>query len=167
MNTQLGTVGVAGAPAKALSWAELATSAAECDEQLAGEFDFHQDGATFPFGAHIAIVEVDVSTGFVRLVRHVSVDDCGRVLAPLLVEGQQHGGIAAGVGQALFEEVRYDLQGNPNHVEPRGLRDPDRERPTDVRCELDGNANPAQPAGGQRHRRGGNHRFDSRPCRTR
>ena len=78
-----------------------------------GEFDFHQDGATFPFGAHIAVVEVDTETGKVRLVRHVAVDDCGTVLNPLLVEGQQHGGIAAGVGQALFEEVVYDSDGNP------------------------------------------------------
>ena len=74
---------------------------------------FDQEGATFPFGAHIAVVEVDTETGKVRLVRHVAVDDCGTVLNPLLVEGQQHGGIAAGVGQALFEEVRFDEDGNP------------------------------------------------------
>ena len=59
------------------------------------------------------MVEVDTGTGKVRLVRHVAVDDCGTVLAPLLVEGQQHGGIAAGVGQALFEEVVFDSDGNP------------------------------------------------------
>jgi carbon-monoxide dehydrogenase large subunit len=108
-----GTIGVAGVPAQALTWAELALRAQESGEQLDGEFDFHQDGATFPFGAHIAVVEVDTETGKVRLVRHVGVDDCGTVLAPLLVEGQQHGGIAAGVGQALFEEVRFDAVGNP------------------------------------------------------
>ncbi len=85
----------------------------ENGDQLDGEFDFHQEGATFPFGAHIAVVEVDSDTGKVRLVRHVAVDDCGTVLAPLLVEGQQHGGVAAGVGQALFEEVRFDDDGNP------------------------------------------------------
>jgi carbon-monoxide dehydrogenase large subunit len=108
-----GTVGVAGVPAQALTWAELAGRAADIGEQVAGEFDFTQDGATFPFGAHIAVVEVDVDTGMVRLVRHVAVDDCGTVLNPLLVEGQQHGGIAAGVGQALLEEIRYDHEGNP------------------------------------------------------
>jgi carbon-monoxide dehydrogenase large subunit len=59
------------------------------------------------------VVEVDAETGKVRLLRHVAVDDCGTVLAPLLVEGQQHGGIAAGVGQALFEEVSFDADGNP------------------------------------------------------
>jgi carbon-monoxide dehydrogenase large subunit len=113
VDTTAGTIGVAGVPAQALTWAELASRAHESGEELNGEFDFHQDGATFPFGAHIAVVEVDTDTGKVRLVRHIAVDDCGTVLAPLLVEGQQHGGIAAGVGQALFEEVRFDADANP------------------------------------------------------
>ncbi len=113
VDTGAGTIGVAGVPAQAMTWGDLAAKASEVGEQLDGEFDFHQDGATFPFGAHIAVVEVDTGTGKVRLVRHVAVDDCGTVLAPLLVEGQQHGGIAAGVGQALFEEVRFDDDGNP------------------------------------------------------
>jgi carbon-monoxide dehydrogenase large subunit len=113
VDTARGTIGVAGVPAQALTWGDLAANAAADGAQLDGEFDFHQEGATFPFGAHIAVVEVDAGTGKVRLVRHVAVDDCGTVLAPLLVEGQQHGGIAAGVGQALFEEVRYDDDGNP------------------------------------------------------
>ena len=113
VDTAAGTIGVAGVPAQALTWGELAVKAGEAGEQLDGEFDFHQEGATFPFGAHIAVVEVDSGTGKVRLIRHVAVDDCGTVLAPLLVEGQQHGGIAAGVGQALFEEVRFDGDGNP------------------------------------------------------
>ncbi len=80
---------------------------------LAAAVDFSQDGATFPFGAHVAVVEVDVETGKVRLVRHVAVDDCGRVLNPLLVEGQQHGGIAQGASQALWEEVVFDPGGTP------------------------------------------------------
>jgi carbon-monoxide dehydrogenase large subunit len=113
VDTTTGTIGVAGVPAQALTWGELAGRATEVGEQLDGEFDFHQEGATFPFGAHIAVVEVDAGTGKVRLLRHVAVDDCGTVLAPLLVEGQQHGGIAAGVGQALFEEIVFDGDGNP------------------------------------------------------
>jgi carbon-monoxide dehydrogenase large subunit len=108
------TVGVAGVPATALPWAELAARAAEADgAPLSGELIFEQDDATFPFGAHIAVVEVDSDTGQVRLLDHVAVDDCGTVLNPLLVAGQQHGGIAAGVGQALYEEVRYGDDGNP------------------------------------------------------
>ncbi len=113
VDTTAGTIGVAGVPAQAIGWGDLAARAAEVGDQLDGEFDFHQDGATFPFGAHISVVEVDADTGKVTLLRHVAVDDCGTVLAPLLVEGQQHGGIAAGVGQALFEEVRFDTDGNP------------------------------------------------------
>ena len=70
-------------------------------------------GATFPFGAHISVVEVDTATGSVRLVRHIAVDDCGVVLNPLLVAGQVHGGFAQGAGQALWEEVLHDEDGNP------------------------------------------------------
>jgi carbon-monoxide dehydrogenase large subunit len=109
-----GTVGVAGVPASALTWADLAARNAETDGgPLDAEFVFDQGEATFPFGAHVAVVEVDADTGAVRLVRHIAVDDCGTVLNPLLVEGQQHGGVAAGVGQALYEEIRYDDDGNP------------------------------------------------------
>ena len=112
-------LGVAGAPGTALPWAVLAAAAADparlppgMEPGLAAEVDFKQDGNTFPFGAHLAVAEVDVETGQARLVRHVTVDDCGRILNPMLVEGQIHGGIAQGVAQALFEEVRYDEQGN-------------------------------------------------------
>jgi carbon-monoxide dehydrogenase large subunit len=108
-----GTLGVAGVPSRAFTWAQLAGLAADEQQMISGEFTFEQPGATFPFGAHIAVVEVDRDTGFVRLLRHVAVDDCGVVLNPLIVEGQQHGGIAAGVGQALFEEVRYGDAGTP------------------------------------------------------
>ncbi len=114
VDTTAGTVGVQGVPARALSWAELAARAAEEDEgSLAGDALFEQDGATFPFGAHIAVAEVDTETGRARLVRHVAVDDCGTVINQLLVEGQQHGGIGSGIGQALYEEMRFDDDGNP------------------------------------------------------
>jgi carbon-monoxide dehydrogenase large subunit len=108
-----GRLGVAGVPARALSWAELATEGEKQGTPLLAEHDFAQPGATFPFGAHVAVVEVDCETGLVRPVRHVAVDDCGRVLNPLLVEGQQHGGIAQGIGQALWEAIAYDGDGNP------------------------------------------------------
>ena len=108
-----GRLGVAGVPARALSWADLAVAGEKQGTPLAAERDFTQPGATFPFGAHVAVVEVDSDTGLVRPVRHVAVDDCGRVLNPLLVEGQQHGGIAQGIGQALWEAVAYDGEGNP------------------------------------------------------
>jgi carbon-monoxide dehydrogenase large subunit len=88
-------------------------AADERGEPLAGEGDFTQDGETFPSGAHIAVVEVDVETGAVQLVRFVAVDDAGRIVNPLLAEGQVHGGIGQGVAQALLEEVVYDADGNP------------------------------------------------------
>jgi carbon-monoxide dehydrogenase large subunit len=67
---------------------------------------------TFPFGTHVAVVEVDEETGGVRLVSYAAVDDCGNQVNPMIVEGQLHGGIAQGVGQALFEEAVYDSEGN-------------------------------------------------------
>jgi len=103
-----GGLGVAGVPASALSWAHLAREA-----PIHAVAEFEQDGATFPFGAHVAVVEVDLDTGRVTPVRHVAVDDCGRILNPLLVTGQQHGGIAQGMAQALWEQYVYDSDGNP------------------------------------------------------
>jgi carbon-monoxide dehydrogenase large subunit len=66
---------------------------------------------TYPFGAHLAEVEVDTDTGEVRLTRYVAVDDCGNVINPMIVDGQIHGGVTQGVAQALWEEVVYDEQG--------------------------------------------------------
>jgi carbon-monoxide dehydrogenase large subunit len=67
---------------------------------------------TFPFGTHVCVVEVDEETGGVDLVKYVAVDDCGNQVNPLIVEGQVHGGIVQGIGQALFEEAVYDADGN-------------------------------------------------------
>ena len=66
---------------------------------------------TYPFGTHVAVVEVERETGRVKILDYTSVDDCGKVINPLIVEGQIHGGIAQGLGQAMLEEVRYDDQG--------------------------------------------------------
>jgi aerobic carbon-monoxide dehydrogenase large subunit len=80
---------------------------------LIAETNFVPEGSTFPFGAHVAVVEVDTETGRVTLRRFVAVDDAGVILNPLLLEGQIHGGLSAGIAQALFEEIRYDTDGNP------------------------------------------------------
>jgi carbon-monoxide dehydrogenase large subunit len=66
---------------------------------------------TYPFGAHVAVVEVDPATGKVQLQRYVAVDDCGPQINPVIVEGQVHGGVVQGVGQALWEEAVYDGNG--------------------------------------------------------
>jgi aerobic carbon-monoxide dehydrogenase large subunit len=82
-------------------------------EQLRTEATFDSGAPTFPFGAHLAVVEVDVESGKAVVERIVTVDDAGPVLNPLLAEGQRHGGIAQGIAQALFEEVVFDDDGNP------------------------------------------------------
>ncbi len=104
---------VAGTPAVSKSWAELAVASKQQGDELMIDTLFVAEMATFPFGAHIAVVEVDTGTGQVKHLRQVACDDAGRVLNPLLLDGQIHGGIAQGTAQALLEEVRYDEDGNP------------------------------------------------------
>jgi aerobic carbon-monoxide dehydrogenase large subunit len=112
-------LGVAGAPSTALPWRELAAAAADPARRpdgmapgLDAAVDFELPDSTYPFGAHLAVCEVDVETGLARVRRYLAVDDAGRIHNPLLAEGQIHGGIAQGVAQALYEEVRYDQEGN-------------------------------------------------------
>ena len=106
-----GGLGVAGSPASAIAWSDL--SAASDGGSLSASARRFQQELTFPFGAHVATVEVDVDTGEVHLLEHVAVDDCGRVLNPMIVEGQVHGGLGQGIAQALFEEVVFDEHGTP------------------------------------------------------
>jgi carbon-monoxide dehydrogenase large subunit len=115
-----GGLEVAGVPTSRMSWADLAQAAKDpakrpddVGERLEHELDFQSGGSSFPFGAHLAVVEVDTETGRVELVRHVAVDDCGNIINPMIVAGQQHGGIAQGVAQVLWEAVQYDEFGNP------------------------------------------------------
>ena len=107
-----GAFHVVGTPAVTKTWADLAIA-----EKSTGGLN-HNDvinvsGATFPFGAHVAVVEVDTETGKVRHIAHTACDDAGKVLNPLLLEGQIHGGVAQGAAQALLEEVMYDADANP------------------------------------------------------
>jgi aerobic carbon-monoxide dehydrogenase large subunit len=114
LDKDTGAFHVRGTPALSKSWSELASAAEQNGhEPLDVESNFEAPGPTYPFGAHLAVVDVDVETGKVRLVRHVACDDAGTVLNPLLFEGQVHGGIAQGVAQALTEEFSYDADGNP------------------------------------------------------
>jgi carbon-monoxide dehydrogenase large subunit len=112
-------LGVAGDPASIVSWAQLAKAAADpsqlpegMEPGLDAEADFETPDSSYPFGAHVAVVEVDVETGMAKLVRYVTVDDSGKIANPLLAEGQIHGGIAQGVAQALYEGMAYDEDGN-------------------------------------------------------
>jgi aerobic carbon-monoxide dehydrogenase large subunit len=111
LDTDRGTWQVRGDPEASRTWAQVARHAG--DEGLTASVNYTEGQPTFPFGTHLAVTEVDTETGKARLVRHITVDDAGTVLNPVLAEGQRHGGIAQGVAQALLEEMVYDADGNP------------------------------------------------------
>ncbi len=114
LDPESGTFSVVGTPAVTKSWADVAVAANQSDDGgLRSEIDFDPEGATFPFGAHLSVVDVDTETGGVTIVRHFACDDAGTMINPLLVEGQVHGGLASGIAQALIEEFVYDENGNP------------------------------------------------------
>ena len=109
---------VSGSPQKAVSFTEVAM-AANLSNTLAPGIEpglettvfWEPEACVFPFGTHICVVEIDKDTGDAEIKRFVAVDDCGRQINPLLVEGQVHGGIAQGVGQAMYEQVIYGEDG--------------------------------------------------------
>jgi carbon-monoxide dehydrogenase large subunit len=113
-----GKFSVAGSPQKSVSFAEVAltanlsnTLAPGIEPGLETTVFWEPDACVFPFGTHICVVEVDKDTGEAEITRFIAVDDCGRQINPLLVQGQVHGGIAQGVGQAMIEGVVYGEDG--------------------------------------------------------
>ena len=115
-----GRISVQGAPDAGKTFAEVAAYAyvpvplpAGLDPGLSEEAFFEPANNTYPFGCHISMVEVDRDTGELALLRLVAVDDAGNLINPLIVEGQIHGGLAQGIGQAMIEEVRYGADGQP------------------------------------------------------
>ncbi len=112
-----GKFSVKGSPNKGLTLADVAGIAyigavPEGMEPGLEETMFNDpENFVFPFGAHACIVEVDADTGKVKVVRYVAVDDCGNPVNPMLIDGQVHGGIAFGIGQALYERIHYDEDG--------------------------------------------------------
>jgi len=111
-----GRLHLAGSPERGHSWAELAKEAASLGTALRAEVfpgDEQASPAAWPSGAVLAAVEVDSETGTVRIRSLVTCDDAGRLLNPLIVTGQVHGGLAWGVAHALLEEFVYDEDGNP------------------------------------------------------
>jgi carbon-monoxide dehydrogenase large subunit len=114
-----GAFRVRGTPDAAKTIQELAFAAfsahsmpAGLEPMLAADYLHEPDDFSFPHGTHLCAVEVDTETGMVKIRSYVSVDDVGNVVNPLIVEGQVHGGIVQGIGQALFEEAVYDADGN-------------------------------------------------------
>ncbi len=99
---------VRGVPTSGISFATLAAK-----HELKVRSVFSAAGPTYPFGAHVAVVEVDVETGQARLRKLFALDDAGTIINPLIAEGQRHGGLAQGAAQALLEEVLFDEDGNP------------------------------------------------------
>lgn len=106
-----GMFSIVGVPGTEMGWAEVAAAAQDRGVDLSDEEWFVPGAQTFPYGAHVAIVEVVLDTGEVRLERLVAVDDCGNVLNPMIVEGQVHGSLMQGIGQALYEGIQYSDQG--------------------------------------------------------
>jgi carbon-monoxide dehydrogenase large subunit len=113
-----GRISVKGVPRKALTIQQIAQQAQTAktlpkgmEPGLSAEATFEPSNFTFPFGTHICVVEIDPQTGNVEIKKYVAVDDCGKVINPLLVDGQVQGGIVQGLGQALYEQVVYDDHG--------------------------------------------------------
>ncbi len=110
-----GRIGVVGVPSSALSLSELATLAGD-ESNLPGDMEpglrgaekWEQENPTFPFGTHVCVVEVDTETGDIRVLRHIACDDAGPILNRRIFDGQVHGGVAQGIGQALLEQFSYD-----------------------------------------------------------
>jgi carbon-monoxide dehydrogenase large subunit len=109
---------VRGQPGKVVTFQQIASAAyaaymlpPEIEPGLEATMFFDPPNMTYPFGTHICVVEVDPRSGEVQLLRFVAVDDAGRIINPLLAAGQLHGGIAQGIGQALYEEIVYDDEG--------------------------------------------------------
>ncbi len=118
-----GVFRVRGTPSKEMPLAGVAFEAFTAhnlpdglEPNLEAQVTWDPPNFTFPFGTHVAVVEVDTETGEVTLVDYAAVDDCGNQINPLIVEGQVHGGILQGVAQALWEEAVYDEDGQPRNV---------------------------------------------------
>jgi carbon-monoxide dehydrogenase large subunit len=115
-----GTIFREDQPSKKLSFADVASAAYSAwglphgmEPTLYAYSVYRPKSETYPFGTHVALVEVDRESGLVKLLRYFGVDDAGRIINPLVVEGQLHGGIVQGIGQALCENAAYDSDGNP------------------------------------------------------
>ena len=107
---------VKGAPDKSKAFGEVAFAAygqlpAGLEQGLEAVAYFEPPNFVWPFGSHICAVEVDAETGNAQITKYVAVDDCGNIINPMIVDGQLHGGIVQSIGQALYEEMVYDTDG--------------------------------------------------------
>ena len=164
---EAGRYQVKGAPAKALGLADIAAIAH--GEGLAKDIEYGLEATDFfrppqlvyPFGAHVAVVEVDRDTGAVRLRDYVSVDDCGVRISPMLVAGQVHGGLAQGIAQALWEDLVYAADGQLTTGSLMDYAIPRADDLPSFRGRGYRDEDTVQPARGQGNRRGGDDRLDA------
>ena len=132
------------------------------EPNLARQVTWDPPNFTFPFGTHIAVVEIDEETGSVALIDYAAVDDCGNQVNPLIVEGQVHGGIVQGVAQALWEDAVYDENGQLRNPTLTDYCVPSAADVPQPQARPDRHAEPDQPDGRQGHRRGRHHRAPRR-----
>ena len=126
---------------------------AEMEGGLDAQVIYDPPNLTYPYGAYIAVVDIDSDTAQVTVRRFIAVDDCGVRINPMVVDGQIHGGLAEGIGIALMELISFDEEGNCLELVVHGLPDPDRARVPRLRARRDGHAVPAPPARRQGRRR--------------
>ena len=128
------------------SWQGPGSAPADIEPGLEATSRFEPSNATFPFGTHICVVEIDAETGEIELQRFLAVDDCGNVINPLIVDGQVHGGIAQGLAQAMFEEVVYHENGQLRHRQSDGLRHAESASDAETRNRPHSDAHAGKPA---------------------
>ena len=163
-----GDVRVAGTD-KSLPWFQVALAAYTAHNLPSGMEPGLKEGAfydpsnfTFPGGCHICEVEVDPETGVTEIIQFVAADDFGKIINPMIVEGQVHGGLAQGIGQALLEGTHYDDTRAAADGQLHGLYDAARAEPAVVQHYDDGNALSVQSARNQGLRRGWSNRLAAR-----
>ncbi|MBV8368276.1 MAG: molybdopterin-dependent oxidoreductase, partial [Candidatus Eremiobacteraeota bacterium] len=107
---------VRGVPSKTVTMKDVAfaayTNPGDNEPGLEATYYYDPPNMTFPYGAYVAVVDVDRETGFVKVRRFLAIDDCGTVINPMVVEGQIHGGLTEGFAIAFMQEIRYDESGN-------------------------------------------------------
>ncbi len=154
------------ATGKSVKFAEMAVAAyhakqlpPKTEPGLVATHFWEPPNFTFPFGAHLVVTEVDRETGTIAIKRYVCVDDIGRIINPLIVDGQVHGGVAQGLGQALWEHAVYDDAGQLVSGELDGLRAAEGQRHAVDREQPHRDAFAGEPARRERRRRGRHHRM--------
>ena len=164
-----GSFHVKGSPDKSKAFGEVAFASygmglpEGMEQGLEAVAYFDPPNLVWPFGAHVAVVEIDAETGTAKLEKYVAVDDCGNIINPMIVDGQIHGGVVQAIAQALYEEVVYDESSGQlktgtmiDYLIPSIGRDPA------THPRQDDHAEPDQRPGRERHRRGGHHRGQRR-----